>query len=195
MTTTTKTTGAPRLYGTFHETVMPELMKRHGIGNIMAAPRMLKIVISMGVGEAKENKQVMDAAVADLTTISGQKAAVTRARMSVSNFKLRENMPIGCRVTLRGPRMWEFLDRLISVVIPRIKDFRGLPTKFDGQGNYSMGLPDQLVFPEIDLDRVKYQQGMNITFVTSAETDEIGRDLLKELGMPFRRPRKAGEPA
>lgn len=187
----TTATATPRLYETFRDKVLPELQQKHGIKNHMAAPRVTKIVVSMGVGEAKENKALLDAAAADLTLITGQKAALTQARMSVSNFKLREGMPIGCRVTLRGPRMWEFLDRLISVVIPRIKDFRGLKTKLDGRGNYSLGLADQTVFPEIDLDRIKNFQGMNITIVTSAGSDDLGRELLTALGMPFRRPKSA----
>lgn len=191
----TTATAAPRLFQTYREKILPEFCKRNGIVNPMAAPRLVKIVISMGVGEARENKTVLDAATADLTLIAGQKASVTQARMSISNFKLREGMPIGCMVTLRGDRMWEFLDRLISVVIPRIKDFRGLKTKLDGQGNYSLGLADQTVFPEIDLDRIKNFQGMNITIVTTAGKDELGRELLTDLGMPFRRPRKAGEVA
>lgn len=184
MTTTLSDT---RLYGKYLEEVLPAMMSEHSITNKLAAPMIAKIVVSMGVGEARESKGVLDSAVADLTRIVGQKAAITRARLNVSNFKLREDMPIGCRVTLRGPRMWEFLDRLISVVIPRIKDFRGLRTKLDGGGNYSMGLGDQSVFPEIDLDRVKHQQGMNITIVTTAKSDALGFDLLLKLGMPFRR--------
>jgi len=183
MSTDTKT---PRLKASY-ETVRTELMAKRGIGNIHAAPTIKKVVVSMGVGEARENASLIEAAASDLTTIVGQKAAHTRARMSVSNFRLREGMPIGCRVTLRGDRMWEFLDRLISVVIPRIKDFRGLKRKLDGQGNYSMGLPDQTVFPEIDLDRLKHSQGMNITIVTSADNDEVGTELLLALGMPFRK--------
>jgi large subunit ribosomal protein L5 len=190
MTTATET---PRLQQTFKEKVLPEIQKAHSITNLHAAPRIVKVVVSMGVGEAKETKGVLDAAAADLTLITGQKASITRARLSVSNFKLREGMPIGCMVTLRGPRMWEFLDRLISIVIPRIKDFRGLKTKLDGQGNYSMGLADQTVFPEIDLDRVKNFQGMNITIVTTAGSDDLGRELLTGLGMPFRRPKTADE--
>jgi large subunit ribosomal protein L5 len=190
MTTATET---PRLQQTFKEKVLPEIQKAHGITNLHAAPRIVKVVVSMGVGEAKETKGVLDAAAADLTMITGQKASITRARLSVSNFKLREGMPIGCMVTLRGPRMWEFLDRLISIVIPRIKDFRGLKTKLDGQGNYSMGLADQTVFPEIDLDKVKNFQGMNITIVTTAGSDDLGRELLTGLGMPFRRPKTADE--
>lgn len=183
----TTQTAKPRLYEKFQGEVLPELMKRHGISNKLAAPRLQKVVISMGVGEAKENKGLIDAAAADLTLIAGQKCQLTTARVSVSNFRLREGMPIGCRVTLRGDRMWEFVDRLISVVVPRIKDFRGLKAKFDGRGNYSMGLEDQSVFPEIDLDRIKHHQGMNITFVTSAGDDAVGRELLEGLGMPFRK--------
>lgn len=184
----TETMVAPRLYETYRDTICPALMERHGITNRMAAPKLEKIVVSMGVGEARENKTVLDSAAADLTLITGQRAALTAARVSVSNFKLREGMPIGCRVTLRGPRMWEFVDRLVSVVIPRIKDFRGLKTKLDGRGNYSMGLAEQTVFPEIDLDKIKHHQGMNITFVTTAGSDALAFELLKDLGLPFRRP-------
>ena len=180
-------THTPRLQETYLTKVRQELMDNNGIKNVHAAPAVQKVVISMGVGEARENTALIDHAVNDLTAIAGQKAAVTRARLSVSNFRLREGMPIGCRVTLRGDRMWEFLDRLITVVVPRIKDFRGLKKKFDGRGNYSMGLPDQTVFPEIDLDRIKHSQGMNITIVTSAENDALGTELLAGLGMPFRR--------
>jgi len=182
MTTATSST---RLNAKYLDEVRPAIMSEHGITNSLAAPKITKVVVSMGVGEARENKTALDSAAADLTRIVGQKAQLTRARMSVSNFKLREGMPIGCRATLRGPRMWEFLDRLISVVIPRIKDFRGLRTKLDGQGNYSMGLSDQTVFPEIDLDRIKFSQGMNITIVTTADNDALGLELLQKLGMPF----------
>ncbi|GJM22186.1 MAG: 50S ribosomal protein L5 [Planctomycetota bacterium] len=183
----TTETAKPRLYEKFQSDVLPGLMSKHNIKNVLAAPRLTKVVISMGVGEAKENKGLIDAAATDLTLIAGQKCQLTTARVSVSNFRLREGMPIGCRVTLRGDRMWEFVDRLISVVVPRIKDFRGLKSKLDGGGNYSMGLDDQLVFPEIDLDRVKHHQGMNITFVTTADNDALGRELLEGLGMPFRK--------
>jgi len=176
----------PRLLGHYQAKVRPALMEKYGIRNVHAAPAITKVIISMGVGDARENVAVLDQAVADLTVIAGQKASMTKARMSISNFKLREGMPIGCRVTLRGHRMWEFLDRLIAVVIPRIKDFRGLKKRFDGNGNYSMGLADQVVFPEIDLDRVKHMQGMNITIVTTAGDDERGTELLASLGMPFR---------
>jgi large subunit ribosomal protein L5 len=179
----------PRLRETYITEIRAALMAEHGISNTHAAPRVEKIVVSMGVGEARENKSVLDAAAADLTRLAGQKAALTKAKRSVSNFKLREGMPIGCLVTLRGPRMWEFLDRLISIVMPRIKDFRGLKrTGFDGRGNYSMGLADQTVFPEIDLDKLKGYQGMNITMVTNTQSDDIAIDLLERLGMPFRKP-------
>ncbi|MCB9897110.1 MAG: 50S ribosomal protein L5 [Planctomycetes bacterium] len=182
----TATIQVPRLLEAYEGTVRAKLMEKHSIDNVMAAPRLQKIIISMGVGEARENKALCDQAAADLTLIAGQKAAITVARMSVSNFRLREGMPIGCRVTLRGHRMWEFLDRLVTVVIPRIKDFRGLRRTFDGRGNYSMGLTDQTVFPEIDLDRVKRFQGMNITMVTNAGDDAVAFDLLEALGMPFK---------
>jgi len=182
-------TATPRLKEKYASEVCPELMKRFGITNIHAAPRPMKLVISMGVGLARENKGLLDDAAADLATLAGQRAALRKAKTSVSNFKLREDMPIGCMVTLRGNRMWEFLDRLISVAMPRIKDFRGLKRSgFDGRGNYSVGLNDQTVFPEIDLDKVKNYQGMNINIVTSAETNEIGFALLEALGMPFRKP-------
>jgi large subunit ribosomal protein L5 len=177
----------PRLRIRFRDTVRGELMQAHGVKNVNESPRLRKIVVNMGVGAARENKALADAAQADLTAITGQKAALRKARKAVSNFHLREGMPIGCVVTLRGARMWEFLDRLVSIVIPRIKDFRGLPrTGFDGRGNYNMGLPDQTVFPEIELDKIKHFQGMNITIVTTAGRDELGFELLERLGMPFR---------
>jgi large subunit ribosomal protein L5 len=179
----------PRLRETFQQTIRPEMMAAHDISNLHAAPRVLKVVVSMGVGAARENKALVELAAADLTQITGQKAALRVTHKAISNFKLREGMPIGCMVTLRGPRMWEFLDRLISIVIPRIKDFRGLKRGgFDGRGNFSMGLPDQTVFPEIDLDKVKHMQGMNITVVTSAGRDDLALELLERLGMPFRKP-------
>ena len=153
----------------------------------MAVPAVTKVVVNMGVGAAKENKAVLDAAAVDLATITGQKPAVTRARNSVSGFKLREGMPIGLKVTLRGIRMWEFLDRLISIAIPRIKDFRGLSRKaFDGRGNYSMGLSEQIVFPEIDPDKIQHIQGMDVTIVTSSPDNVQAETLLEGLGMPFR---------
>jgi len=177
----------PRLRLRFRDEIRPALMQAQGEQNVNAAPRLRKIVVNMGVGAARENKALIDAASADLTMITGQKAAQRKARKAVSNFHLREGMPIGCVVTLRGARMWEFLDRLVTIVIPRIKDFRGLPRGgFDGRGNYNMGLPDQTVFPEMELDKIKHFQGMNITIVTTAGRNEVGLDLLERLGMPFR---------
>jgi large subunit ribosomal protein L5 len=184
----TATEPKTRLLETFLKTVQPEIMKAHGIENRHAAPRLLKIVVSMGVGAARENKGLVDLAAADLTQITGQKAAIRVTRKAIANFKIREGMPIGCVVTLRGTRMWEFLDRLISIVIPRIKDFRGLKRGgFDGRGNYSMGLPDQTVFPEINLDKIKHMQGMNITVVTTAGRNDLALELLERLGMPFQK--------
>ena len=177
----------PRLRLRFRDEIRPALMAALGEDNVNAAPRLRKIVVNMGVGAARENKALIDAASADLTMITGQKAAQRKARKAVSNFHLREGMPIGCVVTLRGARMWEFLDRLVTIVIPRIKDFRGLPRGgFDGRGNYNMGLPDQTVFPEMELDKIKHFQGMNITIVTTAGRNEVGLELLERLGMPFR---------
>ena len=164
-------------------------MKELGLANLMAAPRLEKVVVNMGVGEATQNAKVMDPAVAEMAQITGQKPVVTRAKKSIAAFKVREGMPIGCMVTLRGDRMYEFLDRLMNVALPRVRDFRGVPTKsFDGRGNYTLGLRDQLIFPEIDYAKVEHQKGMNITIVTTAKTDEHARALLKTLGMPFRLP-------
>lgn len=178
----------PRLYEKYRSEVLAALKERFSIDNDLAAPRLVKIVINMGVGRAKENKAALESAVEDLKVISGQKPKVTRAKLSVSGFKLREGMAIGCKVTLRGRRMYEFLDRLISVVIPRIKDFRGLPRKaFDGQGNYSLGLSEQSVFPEIQADKITSMQGMDITIVTNTDEDAKAEALLEALGMPFRR--------
>ncbi len=182
---TETTVAAPRMRALYFDEVRPALMKDRSITNVHAVPALKKIVVSMGVGLARDNKALVDAAAVDLTRLTGQRAALKQARKSVSNFKLREGMPIGCMVTLRGNRMWEFLDRLVSVVIPRIKDFRGLKRRCDGRGNYSMGLTDQTVFPEIDLDKIKNSQGMNITMVTSAGTDDAALDLLTRLGLPF----------
>jgi large subunit ribosomal protein L5 len=187
--TATATVPAPRLMKQFSDETRPELMSAHGISNVNQAPVLRKIVVSMGVGAARDNKSLIDLAAADLSLITGQRAAIRKSRKAVSNFKLREDTPIGCLATLRGPRMWEFLDRLISVVIPRIKDFRGLKRAgFDGGGNFNMGLPDQTVFPEINLDQIKHSQGMNITIVTTADSDELALELLEKLGMPFRKP-------
>jgi len=177
---------APRLIGYYRETVVPQLMERFAYKNVMQVPRLEKIVVNMGVGEAIQNPKSIDGAIADLQAIAGQKPNVRRARKSVSNFKLRAGMPIGCAVTLRSRRMWEFLDRLMTFAIPRIRDFRGIPRKgFDGRGNYTLGLKEQLIFPEIDYDAVDAIRGMNVSFVTTASTDEEGFELLSRLGMPF----------
>jgi len=162
-------------------------MKHFQYTNIMAVPKLEKIVINMGLGEAVANAKIMDVAVDELGRITGQRAVVTRAKKSIANFKLRQNMPIGAAVTLRGDRMYEFLDRLLSVVLPRVRDFRGVSTRsFDGRGNYTMGLRDQLIFPEISYEKVDKIRGMNVTIVTTARSDDEARELLKQLGMPFR---------
>jgi len=177
----------PRLRDRFREAVIPALMKERGYGNPFQVPRLTKIVINMGVGEGKENAKVLDFATADLETISGQKPVVTRAKKSIANFKLRENSPIGCKVTLRGPRMYEFLDRLVNVALPRVRDFKGVPPKaFDGRGNYALGLREQVIFPEISYDKVDKLRGMDIIVVTTAQTDEEAKALLTHLGVPFR---------
>jgi large subunit ribosomal protein L5 len=181
---------APRLKERYFEEIRPKLMGHFKIQNVMAAPKLTKIVVNMGCKGAVENKGRIDSAVRDLSTITGQKPTVRKARRSIAGFKLREGMPIGAAVTLRGDRMWEFADRVISVVLPRIRDFRGVKDKLDGRGNYSLGLGEQSVFPEIDFDRLEHTQGMDITFVTTAPDDEQGFFLLKELGMPFRGERK-----
>ncbi|MDD2332535.1 MAG: 50S ribosomal protein L5 [Candidatus Cloacimonetes bacterium] len=168
--------------------VVPALKKRFGYKNPHQVPQMAKIIISMGVGSATQNKAILDNAVKDMEQITGRKAIVTKARKSISNFKLRQGMPIGCKVTLRGEVMYEFFDRLVSIVIPRIRDFRGIPANaFDGRGNFSVGLKEQTVFPEIEYDKIDAIRGMNITIVTSAHTDEESRELLRELGMPFQK--------
>jgi large subunit ribosomal protein L5 len=177
-----------RLKDKYRDEVIPALRDRLDKTNDLAVPRLEKVVISMGVGDAIVDNKRLDEAVGHLTTLSGQKPQITRARRSVAGFKLREGMPVGCRVTLRRQRMWEFLDRLIALALPRVRDFRGLnPDSFDGRGNYSLGLTEQMVFPEIDPDSVGHTQGMNITVVTTARTDEEGRELLRELGMPFQK--------
>jgi large subunit ribosomal protein L5 len=177
----------PRLRDRFRTAVIPALMKERGYTNPFQVPRLEKIVINMGVGEGKENPKVMDFAVADLQMITGQKPVVTRAKKSIANFKLRENSPIGCKVTLRGARMYEFLDRLVNVALPRVRDFRGVPPKaFDGRGNYALGLKEQLIFPEIVYDKVDKVRGMDVIMVTSARTDEEAKALLAHLGVPFR---------
>ena len=171
----------------FYESEIIEAMtKKFSYKNVMAVPKLDKIVINMGVGEAKDNAKVLDGAVKDLTIISGQKPLVTKAKKSVAAFKLRQGMPIGCKVTLRGDRMYEFADRLINIALPRVRDFRGVKANsFDGRGNYTMGIKEQLIFPEIEYDKVDKIRGMDIIFVTTAQTDEEGRELLRLFGMPF----------
>src|SRR4051812_6357104 len=176
-----------RLQDRYRKEVVPALMKRFGYKNHMAVPRVQKVVVNIGLGEASQNVKLLDVAAIELGQIAGQKPVITRAKKSIANFKIRKGMPIGCCVTLRGERMYEFLDRLCNVVLPRVRDFRGLPANaFDGRGNYTMGLRDQLVFPEIDYTRVDKIKGMNITFTTTAHSDEEGRELLKMIGVPFR---------
>lgn len=187
----------PRLYRRYRDEITPALMRDLGIKNRLAVPRISKVVVSMGLGKAITEKPRLEAAIKELTAITGQKAVLCLARKSVSNFKLRQGMEIGAKVTLRGQRMWEFLDRLITLAIPRVKDFRGLsPKAFDGRGNYNLGLTEQTVFPEVHADQVTFHQGLAITIVTTAVRDEIGFALLGRLGMPFRREeaavRKAG---
>lgn len=178
----------PRLKAAYLETLRHDLVRQLELGNIMEVPRLQKIVVNMGVGDAVGQPSLLDGAVADLATISGQKPLVTRAKKSVAGFKLRQGNPIGAKVTFRGNRMWEFLDRLISIAIPRIRDFRGLdPQAFDGAGNYTFGLTEQLVFPEVDYDNIDQVRGMDITIVTTARNDAEGRALLLALGFPFRR--------
>ena len=168
--------------------IQPKLLKENKYSSIMEVPKVTKVTINIGVGEATQTPKLLDAAVGDLTQITGRKPAVTRAKKAISNFKLRQGMPIGCRVTLRRDTMYEFLDRLINVAIPRIRDFRGVSAKaFDGRGNYNLGLKEQLMFPEIDYDKVEKIRGMNINIATTAKTDEEARQLLAELGMPFRK--------
>jgi large subunit ribosomal protein L5 len=175
-----------RLKIIFENEIRPLLQQEFGYGSPMEHPRILKITINMGVGEAKTNSKLLDEAVEQLGTISGQKPSITKARKSIAQFKLREGMAIGCRVTLRGQRMWEFLDRLTSVALPRIRDFRGVnPDSFDGRGNYNLGLREQTIFPEIDYDNIDQTRGLNVTITTSAKTDEEARSLLRHLGMPF----------
>ena len=172
----------------YQEEIVPALMKSLNLDNVMQVPRLEKIVINIGVGEALENAKALDAAVADITTVTGQKPIITKAKKSIANFKLREGRPIGVKVTLRRDRMWSFLDRLINVAMPRVRDFRGVsPNSFDGRGNYTLGLREQLVFPEVDYDKIDKVRGMEVTIVTSANTDEAGRQLLDMLGMPFRK--------
>jgi large subunit ribosomal protein L5 len=180
----------PRLKTRYREEIVPALTEQFSFGNPMQVPGLVKIVVNMGVGQAAKDSKLMDGAVRDLTLITGQKPLVQKARKSIAQFKLREGMPIGAKVTLRGDRMWEFLDRLLSLALPRIRDFRGLnPKQFDGHGNYTFGLNEQSMFREIDVDRIDRQRGMDITLVTTATNDDEGRELLRQLGFPF-----AGQP-
>ena len=175
-----------RLKETYLNEIMDAMQKKFEYKNVMQIPKLDKIVINMGVGEAKENHKILDTAVKDLETITGQKAVITRAKNSVANFKLREGQPIGCKVTLRGERMYEFLDRLVNLALPRVRDFRGVnPNAFDGRGNYALGIKEQIIFPEIEYDKVDKVRGMDIIFVTTANTDEEARELLAQFNMPF----------
>ena len=184
--TTTSNGYVPRLRVRYREEVVPALREQLGLSNVMQVPGLDKVVVNMGVGEAVKDGRLLDAALEDLATITGQKAVVTKARKSIAGFKLREGMAIGAKVTLRGAYMWEFVDRLVSLALPRIRDFRGLsPTAFDGHGNYTLGVTEQLIFPEIDYDKVVKVTGMDITIVTTATTDDEGRALLAALGFPF----------
>jgi large subunit ribosomal protein L5 len=186
--TTTRERVVPRLKARYDDTLRAQLQDELGLGNVMQVPRLSKVVLNMGVGAATAQASLLEGAVRDLTTITGQKPVVTRAKKSIAGFKLREGNAIGAKVTLRGDRMWEFMDRLISIAIPRIRDFRGLnPRSFDGNGNYTFGLTEQLVFPEIDYDSIDQPRGMDITIVTTASTDAEGRALLLAMGFPFKR--------
>ena len=175
-----------RLQEKYEKEIIPAMIEKFGYKNIMEVPKLEKIVINMGVGEAKENQKVLESAVNDLTLIAGQKPILTRARKSVANFKIRENMAIGCKVTLRKAKMYEFADKLMTIALPRVRDFRGVSSKaFDGRGNYSLGIKEQLIFPEIEYDKIDKVRGMDIIFVTTAKTDEEARELLRFFGMPF----------
>ncbi|EGM77688.1 ribosomal protein L5 [Rheinheimera sp. A13L] len=177
-----------KLHEIYKDTVVPELFKQFGYTSVMQVPRIVKITLNMGVGEAVADKKILDNAVADLTAISGQKPLVTKARKSVAGFKIREGYPIGAKVTLRGERMWDFFERLVSIAIPRIRDFRGVnPKSFDGRGNYSMGVREQIIFPEIDYDKVDAVRGLDITITTTARTDDEGRALLAAFNFPFKK--------
>jgi large subunit ribosomal protein L5 len=178
---------APRLQQQYREQVVGQLMKQFGYANVMEVPRLTKITINMGVGEAVTDKKVIENAVADLTKIAGQKPVVTKAKKAISNFKVREGWPVGCKVTLRRDRMWEFLDRLVSIALPRVRDFRGVSGRaFDGRGNYTLGIKEQIIFPEIDFDKIDVLRGMDITFTTTAKTDDEAKALLKAFSFPFR---------
>ena len=175
-----------RLREQYQNEIVDAMVKKFGYKNIMEVPKLDKVVINMGVGEAKDNAKVLESAVADMEKIAGQKAVVTRAKNSVANFKIREGMPIGCKVTLRGERMYEFVDRLVNLALPRVRDFRGVnPNAFDGRGNYALGIKEQLIFPEIEYDKIDKVRGMDVIFVTTAKTDEEARELLRQFNMPF----------
>jgi large subunit ribosomal protein L5 len=187
MSTATTQTAMPRMKARYREEIVPALRTQFDYANVMQVPGLVKIVVNMGVGEAARDSKLIEGAIKDLTLITGQKPQVTKARKSIAQFKLREGMPIGCHVTLRGDRMWEFLDRLLSIALPRIRDFRGLnPGQFDGNGNYTFGLNEQSMFHEIDQDSIDRVRGMDITVVTTAKTDDEGRALLKALGFPYK---------
>lgn len=188
--------GVPRLRSRYRAEIVPALVSEFGYGSAMQVPRLEKIVVNMGLGEAVREPKLIEIATEDLATITGQKAIVTKARKSIAGFKLRAGMPIGAKVTLRGSRMWEFCDRLLSIALPRIRDFRGLdPGAFDGRGNYTLGVGEQLIFPEIDYDKVQRQLGMDVTIVTTARSDDEGYALLRQLGFPFRERAQAEERA
>ena len=175
-----------RLKEQYQNEIVDAMIKKFGYKNIMEVPKLDKVVINMGVGEAKENAKLLESAIADMEKIAGQKAVVTRAKNSVANFKIREGMPIGCKVTLRGEKMYEFVDRLINLALPRVRDFRGVnPNAFDGRGNYALGIKEQLIFPEIEYDKIDKVRGMDVIFVTTARTDEEARELLTQFNMPF----------
>ena len=175
-----------RLKEQYQNEIVDAMIKKFGYKNIMEVPKLDKVVINMGVGEAKDNAKLLESAIADMEKIAGQKAVVTRAKKSVANFKIREGMPIGCKVTLRGEKMYEFVDRLINLALPRVRDFRGVnPNAFDGRGNYALGIKEQLIFPEIEYDKIDKVRGMDVIFVTTAKTDEEARELLTQFNMPF----------
>ena len=177
-----------RLKDMYYDSIVEAMTKKFGYKNVMEVPKLDKIVINMGIGEAKENAKVLESAVKDLETITGQKAVLTKAKNSIANFKIREGMPIGCKVTLRGEKMYEFLDRLVNLALPRVRDFRGVnPNSFDGRGNYALGIKEQLIFPEIEYDKIDKVRGMDVIIVTTAKTDEEARELLRLFNMPFQK--------
>lgn len=175
-----------RLRDQYENEIKDAMVKKFGYKNVMEIPKLDKVVVNMGVGEAKENAKILEAAMGDMETITGQKPIVTKSKNSIANFKIREGMPIGCKVTLRGEKMYEFVDRLVNLALPRVRDFRGVnPNAFDGRGNYALGIKEQLIFPEIEYDKIDKVRGMDVIFVTTAKTDEEGRELLAQFGMPF----------